>query len=1214
MPTSIQDENGPNAEVISSMVRQTKADKTLRRMVSSAKPQPETLLRHFKLISVNFKEAALDSPSFRASINHLDLQVTTIEQWLTALSSTFKKLPKYVKEVQGLCNSFLEHLVPTFLQDGIIDQEYTVTALHTTLDGLKTIWGMSLQALNVNTKSLELLSKFKNNHIPKYKELRRRFYECQSKYDKYLSIYVSTSKSKDPLVVMEDAKQLFLVRKEYIHIALDLVIEIKDLSKGLNALLIGLNTDLWKNKLNMFSPRGGPGDQFKEQWDKIQRIQAWNDSYNLAIERLSSDMVAARNQVEEGCNLQFQPSLNPNDFRATGINSRTLHEIDEPSIEKHGYLFMKTWSEKSAKPLWVKRWAFIKDGVFGLLVLSPSQTFVQESDKIGILLCNVRYAPNEDRRFCFEIRTSEFTAIFQAETLIELKSWLKVFENEKNRISGGGNVHEGLFHIASSRFPPIISEFASTVNTVIDRELTNTKVVNAEGQIITSSSLSGHIEKFEQFFERHMYYQIPRIHPPFITDTTKSSIIAYCLTSATPIPNALTANIWGSVNWGLYYLHDTGDDLITHNEGQDMEMVKFQEEHLGVDKVYPEFYPNELVNLDIQMKALFQTVVEPGEYLVLSFSCVWSPNSKQELSGRCFITNRHVYFYMQALGFVALFKGFIGQLVSVDYTQQRNYDLMKVYNVDGVIKMKLYQENASLIKKKLVYLINNMTSKQPKNLREILAAFTVIEKENEIQMMDQKILKEINQLSRGLSNKSLKKERFYISGDTSSLEPTPRTGVVRHKINFTSEYVLVGEKTYPLPPKALFHALLGDKSSLLKSQFSFASTEYLVYKPWKTSPNKTMYRDLSIPCIYDGRKYNISVRQEIDNMEDNTYYTFNHRMSKFEFMVGSPYTLDYKLVIVGDTGRRARVFFYSKVTFDRASVWNPIVKRVCAQIDANKLGKLDSGIKDAVKESGNHSQIVKAVYLYGKLSHTDDPEVAEPCSTLKFSLRFFLKLGLGKMVIKTYESLVRIVRTVFQLMLLLLKSLRMNLFLVLIIIILGLLNVFFIGKTTTSYWTVRRANKLAYDYVTKEPWLLQRAIYLQDIQDMLHDNASISIDSKCFTKFKEKSFIFNFDADTDWNDYFNSNSREVARLLRNSFQDIGVKRHELLVKLKILKEMENEITLAEWQNWLRSEVQRCDYIRDNVVQQISQDESYIEGLQYLNEYCLDCKESLLALL
>ncbi|RCK60430.1 Membrane-anchored lipid-binding protein SIP3 [Candida viswanathii] len=1213
MPTPVQDDNGPDANVLSSMVRHTKSDKGPRRVASPGKQLPETLLRHFKLISVNFKEAALDSPSFRATINHLDLQITTIEQWLMALSSTFKKIPKYVKEVQGFCNSFLEHLVPTFLQDGIIDQEYTVSALHTTLDGLKTIWGLSLQSLNVNTRSLDTINKFKSDHIPKYQELRRRFYECQTKYDKYLSIYVSTSKSKDPLVVMEDAKQLFLVRKEYIHVSLDLVIELKDLSKSLNALLIGLNTELWKNKLNVFSPRG-PGDHIKEQWEKIQRIQAWNDTYSIAIERLSSDMIAARNQVEEGCNLQFQPSLNPNDFRATGINSRTLQEIDEPGIEKHGYLFMKTWSEKSAKPLWVKRWAFIKDGVFGLLVLSPSQTFVQETDKVGILLCNVRYAPNEDRRFCFEIRTSDFTAIFQAETLVELKSWLKVFENEKNRISGSGNVHDGLFHIASSRFPPIISEFASTVNTVIDKELTNTKVVNADGQIITSSSLSGHIEKFEVFFERYMYFQIPKIHPPFITDTTKSSIIAYCLTSATPIPNALTANIWGSVNWGLYYLHDTGDDMMSHQEGQDLEMIKFQEEHLGVDKVYPAFYPNELVNLDIQMKALFQTVVEPGEYLVLSFSCVWSPNSKQELSGRCFITNRHVYFYMQALGFVALFKGFIGQLVSVDYTQQRNYDLMKVYNVDGVIKMKLYQESASLIKKKLVYLINNITSERPKGLREILTAFATIEREDAVEKFDQKILKEINQLSRGLSNKALKREKFFIGSDTASIESTQGADLVKHKINFTSDYALVGERTYSLPPKALFHALLGDKSALLKSQFSFASTEYLVYKPWKTSANKTMYRDMNIPCIYDGRKCKINVRQEINNMEDNTYYTFTQAMSKFEFMVGSPYSLVYKLVIVGDTGRKSRVFFYSKVIFDRVSVWNPIVRKVCEQIDANKMGKLDSGINDAVKEIGNSGQIVKAVYLYGKLSHTNDPETIEPGSTLKFSLAFFLKLGLGKIIVKTYESLVRIVRTVYQLSLLLLKSLRMNLFLVLIIIILGLLNVFFIGKTTTSYWTVRRANKLAYEYVTKEPWMLQRSIYLQDIQDMLHDNVSIADDNACFSKFKEKSFIFNFDADTEWNDYFSSNSREVARLLKSSFQDIGIKRHELLVKLKILKEMEHEITLAEWQNWLLSEVRRCDYIRDNIAHQISNDDSYAEGLQSISEYCLECKKSLSALL
>ena len=73
-------------------------------------------------------------------------------------------------------------------------------------------------------------------------------------------------------------------------------------------------------------------------------------------------------------------------------------------------------------------------------------------------------------------------------------------------------------------------------------------------------------------------------------------------------------------------------------------MIKFQEEHFENDKFYPDFYPKEYVNLDIQMRALFETAVEPGEYCVLSYSCIWSPNSKQELSGRCFVTNYHMYF------------------------------------------------------------------------------------------------------------------------------------------------------------------------------------------------------------------------------------------------------------------------------------------------------------------------------------------------------------------------------------------------------------------------------------------------------------------------------------------------------------------------------------------------------------------------------------------
>ena len=75
--------------------------------------------------------------------------------------------------------------------------------------------------------------------------------------------------------------------------------------------------------------------------------------------------------------------------------------------------------------------------------------------------------------------------------------------------------------------------------------------------------------------------------------------------------------------------------------------------------------------------------------------------------------------------------------------------------------------------------------------------------------------------------------------------------------------------------------------------------------------------------MYDGKDCFVQVRQEIDNMEDNTYYTFTHEMSKFELLLGSPYKTVFKIVIVEHISKRSKVFVYSKTYFDRLSVWNP---------------------------------------------------------------------------------------------------------------------------------------------------------------------------------------------------------------------------------------------------------------------------------------------------
>src|SRR5690606_11071187 len=55
----------------------------------------------------------------------------------------------------------------------------------------------------------------------------------------------------------------------------------------------------------------------------------------------------------------------------------------------------------------------------------------EQSEKIGVLLCNIKPAFAEDRRFCFEVKTKDNTIMLQAETQHELTAWMDAFEQAK---------------------------------------------------------------------------------------------------------------------------------------------------------------------------------------------------------------------------------------------------------------------------------------------------------------------------------------------------------------------------------------------------------------------------------------------------------------------------------------------------------------------------------------------------------------------------------------------------------------------------------------------------------------------------------------------------------------------------------------------------------------------------------------------------------------
>lgn len=1304
--------------------------------------------RQFKLISVNLKEAALDLPSFRASVNHLDIQLDNIENWLNAFVLLCKRFPQHLKDIQVFFNSFLEHLVPSFLQDGLIDQEYTVQLLHTTLAGLKRAWAFSMNLLSLNATAIENLNTVILASIAKYKELRTRYEVAQAKYEKYLAIFMATLKTKDANMLVEDARELFKVRKGYIHACLDLVIELNHLLNKLDYHLVSVLTNLWRNKhINVLD---GIDPEFRYRWERIQRIQEWCDLYQESMDQFTKDMLILRRQVEELAVAQALPSLDPSDYRTATINRNILNDINEMSFEKHGYLYMKTWPESgSGKPVWVRRWCFIKGGVFGMLVLAPAGTFVQETDKIGVLLANAKYYPLEDRRFCFEVKTAGLTVIFQAESLVELKLWLKVFDNERHRVIANPGPDNRLLEVGMGRFPPLVLEFALTHLTTADREFSLLRCTDSNGREVVSTNLTNHIKNHEAYFRKYLYYQIPLIRPPFMTGTTKTLIIAYLVTPPTALPTALTANIWGSVNWGVYYLHDdakplpglvpripslngqsksksalspgmasaisssmhgsTCDSLVAASvllaalptshavsrkdsstgvtagsiasttaslagsvaasgagaatpranvisgdpkavpsltvpqgptrsrsvgsryeessagrpaifvtnhsntssgavNGTDLEEPEYsppkvdpRDSHATLSPTgeYPSYYPGDLVAMDIQMRALFETTVEPGELCLVSFRCIWSPNLRQDLSGRCFITRKHIYFYMLVLGFVSLFKDTVDRMVLVDHVAHKRWDQLKIYFVLGSIKIKLFLDDGRAIQKKLIILITNATQNKSRSIEELLRDIVAVDTAAAMNQADTARLELVKRQVKHIHLRERLQEviaprgnLLSMGGSSLLMNFSPKSKSKRFRTDFCDQYTYVSVDTFNLSPKALFHALLGDASTVLHT-LTFAKMRDYQREPWRVGQPPwvdakakegeadnltTMWRSFNGISASHGEERTIHVDQVVDNMYEEEYYTFSHVILFFKFFLGLKFRLELKFVIVSANGRRSKVYIYTRRRFFNRLIFNPIIDRLCQAVVWTHGNDVFYQLRRIVKEVGHHGMAAKAIYFYGKLTVTSEPYIEKQGQIIQYNFRDIVRIIAVNAIENVASVTLAIFRLIFRAFAAMMRRISTYRVILAFALLLLIVNVLLLGRSTINYWLVRNANHVAAEFVNGNAVDIQSTIYMADVAQLLESKFDLveNNSSPAFQAFRPVSFVLTHQMPLDWTkEYSDEFTRASARKLIVSMREIGVRRTELLTELSILNLMERDMAIAEYRNWLVSESARC---------------------------------------
>lgn len=391
------------------------------------------------LIPVALKEAALDSPPFRATVVHLSDQFEAVEKWLDGYVRAAAKLAQEVTLLEGLVGTFLTSSTPPAgLSEAVMDHDYTLLALQRYGEGAREYWSHTIGGIKKTQGSvINPIKAFLQNDIKAFKDIRKQLDLNQRAYDSLLARYYSQVKTKEPSALREDAFQLHEAKKAYLRSSMDFCIHGPQLHAALDALLIRVFSDQW---LEMKGLRETSTTAFQKHGQEINRVRGWSKDMLHGDRILKRELIMARVQIEDKAEAASRPSRELDDYAAStlpylgnrppAIQNETTP--DTPS-SKQGWLYLRTVTGKPARTNWIRRWFFVKNGIFGWMALGSKSGGVEESEKIGVLLCSVRPAFQEERRFCFEVKTKDSALMLQAETQTDLSEWMSVFDTAKQK-------------------------------------------------------------------------------------------------------------------------------------------------------------------------------------------------------------------------------------------------------------------------------------------------------------------------------------------------------------------------------------------------------------------------------------------------------------------------------------------------------------------------------------------------------------------------------------------------------------------------------------------------------------------------------------------------------------------------------------------------------------------------------------------------------------
>ena len=366
-----------------------------------------------------------------------------VEKWLHGYVRCIGKLTHDIGPFESSVNAFLAQTVPpSYVSEAVLDHDYTLLAMKRYGEGAKEFWTATLSGLKkLGINMMEPIKAFIHGDLQPFKDLRRNLDAAQKQLDSLQSRYASQAKTKEASSLREDAFQLHEARKTYLKASMDFSVMAPQLRMNLDKLLVKIFADQWRD---MREPRLNINSSIVKWGSDIERVRGWSREMENGEKTFRRELQNARHQIEETAEAAIRPSRELEDYavepalapkqRVTSMSApQPIPGRRGGKAEKQGWLNLRTVTGKPSRTVWLRRWFYVKNGIFGWLVQGSRSGGVEESDRIGVLLCGVRAANSDDRRYVFEVKTKDTTIVVQAETQPEFNDWLSAFELAKKK-------------------------------------------------------------------------------------------------------------------------------------------------------------------------------------------------------------------------------------------------------------------------------------------------------------------------------------------------------------------------------------------------------------------------------------------------------------------------------------------------------------------------------------------------------------------------------------------------------------------------------------------------------------------------------------------------------------------------------------------------------------------------------------------------------------